>query len=98
MDKLFSLILSLSLLLSPLNGVAGEVDAYRTKNGAQIGTGTDAGEAFYIQQMAMLSGSIVGANLFTCIPASYHWSHYVFAAGGASYIAQEIANIGETND
>ena len=67
-------------------------------NGGLGGTNSDKGKAFYLLQGGMIAMAVTAGNMVTCIPFSYHWSHYLFIAGGAAFIVGEIANANNNND
>lgn len=99
MNKIFSFILSLALVIGPVTVHAEQqdtraMDAY-TKD---AGTGGDKGKKFYMLQAGMIGTAAGGAVMVSCIPTSYHWSHYIFAAGAAAFIVGEIALAKEKTD
>ena len=61
-------------------------------NGGLGGSHTVKGKEFYLLQGGMIAMAVTGGNMVTCIPFSYHFSHYLFIVGGASFIIGEIAN------
>jgi hypothetical protein len=83
MNKFFSLILCLSILLNPKFVQADAVDAYRTE-----GTGSSDGNEFYNKLAVTTAVAISGANMFTCLTAGL--SHIVFAAASVDFINAEI--------
>ncbi len=88
MKKLLSLLLSFTLLISPLSSVyaTDPVDEDKfLKEGTQ-GSGKD----FYYLQAESLGAAASGLNMFVCFSTG-GWSHTIFAVGGASYIWGEVA-------
>lgn len=97
MNKIFSLLICLTLVIGPVTVHADDeraMDAY-TKDG---GTGSDTGKAFYMMQAGMISTAITGASMTTCVQGSYHWAHWLFVAGGAVFVVGEIATAKEKSD
>ncbi len=83
MNKFFSLILCLSILINPKLVQADAVDAYRA-----AGTGSSDGNEFYKKLAVSTAEAITGANMFTCISSGL--SHIVFASAAVSFINAEI--------
>ena len=98
MNFYFSILLSASLLLSPLSFGTEAVDAYISSDGHKSGSGSEKGRTFYFLQAGMLGTAIAGANIITCVPSSYHFSHYAFIGGAGAIIAGEIVNAQNATD
>ncbi len=99
MNKIFSLILCFSLVIGPMTAHSQDpraMDAYTKKDGE--GTGSEKGAAFYMLQTGMIATAIGGVGMSMCVPSSYHWSHFIFSAGAATFVVGEIAMANEKTD
>jgi hypothetical protein len=90
MKKLFSILLSLNLILTPValaqQGQA-EVDAYK-----ETGTGSAGGYDFYSKQVLVLATSSLGASILTQCPGAFKLpSMITFMSGSVVNIIGEIA-------
>ena len=96
MNKIFSLILCFSLVIGPVtvHAETKAMDAYTKVDG----TGGKNGIGFYMKQAGLISMAVTGAGMVTCIQGSYHWAHWLFAAGGGVYVVGEIAMAGQKTD
>lgn len=85
MKKIFSIILSLHLIVTPIAAVAEE-ELYTL-----TGTGSRDGIALYLNSVVVTSSGVVGSKLYQCTAVSYTFSHYIFMAGAVTLLASEIA-------
>ena len=85
MKKLFAILLSFQLIISPMAFAGDPVDAYTA-----TGNASDAGGSQFINSLMMTGSGVVGSTLIMCTPASYTFSHYIFAAGALVLLVGEI--------
>ena len=101
MNKIINTLLSFILIISPLSIQASEIvpganqDKY--SNGTS-GSGTQYGRDFYLLQGKMIAMAVTAGNMVTCVPLSYHFSHYPFILGGANFMVGEVDNANDNSD
>jgi hypothetical protein len=89
MKKLFAIIFSFQLILSPVALAEDECSAGQDCYKA-TGDGSSEGAARYTNSIMMTGSGVVGANMIFCTAKSYTWSHYVFFGGALTLLVSEI--------